>query len=465
MKKLFLQVFGVMMAVVLILTGCASNTSQNDTATSQSDTSTSQNDTSGDTQTSSASQEKNARQSFKGTKLNILLKTGYETEAITKFADEFESETGISLNVEVYDEPTLRNKFILDCNSKTGNYDVVATQFWYMPEYNQTGWLEPLDDYIANKSDEEWNNVSEMPNSVLDMFRGPDGKLYSICVSSTGGVLIYRKDLFSKHGIEEPKTTSDVLAAAKILKEKEPEIYPFVGRGDSSSASFGTSAGWAWAYGARVMDEQGNVTINTPEMKEAMTDFVELMRNYAPADAAAMGWDTMSEIYRQGKAAMNFDMSGFVSAYSNKEASSVVGLIDCNVITGLSGNCAQWMYGEGLGISSFSKNKDAAWLMLQWRNSLEVLQKEVANDIRFDVTDPRVYETNTFKEKTKDIGFFTDKLPAIMESIDAKYWPATPLFDKVAEAFQQKISLAIAGDITVEEALAQAQTDVEAVLK
>lgn len=405
------------------------------------------------------------RMAYAGTTLNILLKTGYETEAITRFAGEFEAATGITLNTEIYDESTLRNKYILDCNSKQGNYDVVATQFWYMPEYIQTGWLESLDSYIADKSDAEWNSTSSMPDSVLGMFKGQDGNLYSTCVSSTGGVLIYRKDLFDKHGISAPKTTEDVLAAAEILKANEPGVYPFVGRGDSTSGSFGTSAGWAWAYGARVMDEDGNITVNTPEMKQAMDDFVRLMQDYAPSDAAAMGWDTMSEMFRQGNAAMNFDMHGFVSTYASAEVSSVSDVIDCAVITGPGGNAAQWMYGEGLGISAFSKNKDAAWLFLQWRNSLEIIEKEVEEDIRFDFPDTRIYYTDIYKQKTESIGFFAEKLPDIMASIDAAYWPATSKFDQVAEAFQQKISLAIAGDITVETALAEAQAAVEAAAK
>lgn len=414
---------------------------------------------------SDAESVENPRKAYEGTTLNILLKTGYETEAITEFQDEFEEETGITLNIEIYDEPTLRNKFILDCNSKQGNYDVVATQFWYMPEYIQTGWLEPLDDYIENKEDSEWNSIPYIPESALGMFKDSEGTLYSECVSCTGGVLIYRKDLFEKYGIEVPETTEDVLEAAKILKEKEPDIYPFIARGDSSSGSFGTSAGWAWAYGAGVLDEDGNVTCNTSEMKDAMNNFVELMSEYAPEDSAAMGWDTMSELFRQGKAAMNFDMNGFVSTYSSTDVSSVSDKIDCTVITGPSGNAAQWMYGEGLGISAFSENKDAAWLFLQWRNSLEVIEKEVEAGIRYDFPDTRIYETENYKSKTESISFFTEKLPDIMDSIDSSYWPATEKFDKVAEAYQKQISLAIAGDVTVEEALDNAQKAVEDVMK
>ena len=72
---------------------------------------------------------------------------------------------------------------------------------------------------------------------------------------------------------------------------------------------------------------------------------------------------------------------------------------------------------------------------------------------------------DSYKSKTDQIGFFTEKLPEIMKSIDNSYWPATEKFDKVAEAFQQQISLAIAGDLTVEEALKNAQIAVEDVMK
>ena len=404
----------------------------------------------------------NDRRRYEGTTLNILLKTGYETEAITRFGYQFEEETGIILNVEITDEPTMRNQFILDVNAGRGHYDIIATQFWHMPEYINMGWMEPLDYWVENHTDEGWDSMAYMPAGGLGMFSGVDGTLYSTCVSLTGGVLIYRTDLFEAHGIPSPQTTDDIFAAAAILSEAEPDIIPFVGRGESTSASFGTSAGWAWGYGARVMDEQGNVTIDTPEMYEAMTDFVRLMQDYGPSNAAAVGWDTMSELFRQGDAAMNFEMHGFVSPYSSPEISTVVGNINVAVVTGPAGNPLQWMYGEGLGISAYSQNKGAAWMFLQWRNSLEVIEQEVLEDIRFDFPDNRIYDTDIYKERTEEIGFFTQMLPEILGAIEAEYWPPTARFEQVGEAFQQQISLAIAGSISVEEALANAQAAAEA---
>ena len=88
--------------------------------------------------------------SFSGKSLNILIKTGYESSAITKYESYFENVTGIDLNIEVVDEPTLRKKIILDATSKSGAYDIVATQFWYMPEYINIGYFENLNNLMKN---------------------------------------------------------------------------------------------------------------------------------------------------------------------------------------------------------------------------------------------------------------------------------------------------------------------------
>ncbi len=401
------------------------------------------------------------RKAYSGTTLRLLLKTGYETEAITKYVGEFEEATGIKVEYEVYDEPTVRNKFILDCTGQTGSYDIVTTQFWYMPEYLRADWLEPLDGYTQDK---EWYSADNIPEGLLGAYRNAEGKLFAIPVSTTGGVLIYRQDLLNKHDLKVPRTTDEVLEVGRELKVKEPEVYPFSARGDSSSASFGTSVGWAWAYGARVMDEDLNVTVDTPEMKKAMTDFVELMSQLAPPDQASIGWDVMSELYRQGDVALNFEMSGFPSVYANPEVSTVADKIGVTLVKGPADNYAQWMYGEGLGISKLSKNKEAAWLFIQWRTSLDVALKEVNDEIRLDFPDSRIYESDIYAEKTEGKEFFTDLIPDILASVDAAYWPNIAEFEQVAEAFQQQISLAIAGKQSVDQALVNAQEEIEKIV-
>lgn len=406
----------------------------------------------------------NRLRAFAGETLNVLVKTGYESAAILEFKDSFTEATGIKLNIEVVDEPTLRRKFVMDAMAGTGAYDVVAVQFWYMPEYLRGGFLEPLNDFIRHKAT-HWLAVDDIPDGLLQSFRGPDGTLFAIPVSASGGVLMYRKDLFEEFGIPVPRTTQDVLNAARTLKANlPPGIVPFVGRGDASSASFGSSAGWAWGYGASIFDAQGNIAVTSEKMKQAMTDWVTLMRYYGPQDAAAMSWATMSEIFRMGKAAMNFDMSGFPAVYMNPDLSQVADKVGVTTIVGPAGNALQWLYSEGLGIPKASPRKDAAWLFIQWRTSLEVAIKEVQAGLRTDFPLQAIYYTDEYKEATKD-NEFARYLPTVMASIDPTHWPFVPQFTEVAHVFQSAISLAIAGTIDVETALQKAEVGLRDVLR
>ncbi|MEM1644113.1 MAG: sugar ABC transporter substrate-binding protein [Desulfurococcaceae archaeon] len=406
---------------------------------------------------------------YEGATLRVLLKEGYETAAVKKFLSEFEELTGIRVELEIYDEPTTRKKFILDAAAKTGVYDVVAVQFWYFAEYYQAGWLEPLDEYIAERSPPNFY-IDDFPEGILNLYRGNDGKIYVIPASASGGVLIYRVDILEKHNLTPPKTVKDVVELAKKLKELEPDLYPFIGRGTPDFASFGTSAGWAWPYGAKILEiiepKKVKVTIDTPEMLEAMKDYVALMKDYGPPEAAAMSWDKMSEIYRAGKAVLNFEMSGFPWVYNNPDISGVAGKIDYVLIKGPADNYAQWLYSEGLAISKFSRNKGAAWLFIVWRCSYDMWIKEAEAGIRFDLPSINVYKDSRYWEAADRWGAtdLAKKMSDVMASVDGRYWPWIPEFVEVAEAFQSKISAAIAGEISVEEALRRAQADVESIL-
>lgn len=389
---------------------------------------------------------------FEGTTLHVLIKTGYESRAISEFQDDFTAATGILLNIEVVDEPTLRHKFALDSASATGAYDVVATQFWHMPEYLRGGFLAPLDRLIAEERS-EWFALDDIPETQKAAYRGAEGSLYAVPVSSSGGVLMYRTDLFEQYGITPPSTTQEVLEVASLLKEQLPaDIVPFVGRGDSSSGSFGSSAGWAAGYGAAVLDAGGNVTIDTAVMRQAISDWTTLLRDYGPADASAMGWDSMSELFRQGRAAMNFDMSGFPAVYMDPGASQVADRVGVTTIVGPAGTAAQWVYGEGLGIAATSQNQEAAWLFIQWRTSLDVAIKEVQHGLRTDFPLQTIYTTPEYRESTAD-NAFAPYIPAVMETVDFSYWPSVPEFAQLGQAFQSAVSLVIEGSMDVDSAL------------
>lgn len=414
---------------------------------------------------SSGETPKGGRKAFEGTTLRVLLKEGYEIEAIKQFLPDFESATGIKVEMEVYDEPTARQKLVLDATSKTGTYDVTSGSFWNMPEFVKAGWLEPLDDYIA-KAPDEWLHVEDIPPGAKDSMT-LDGKLYALPHTALGGLFYYRKDIFDELGLPAPETTEDILAAAAVIKEKRDDVVPFTSRGIGTFASLGSEVGWAYGYGALLFDEDNVPHADSPEMIDAMTDYVTMMKDYGPSDAATLDFTQAGEKFSSGSAAMMFDNSAFGTIFENPEQSKVAGKVGYTLPTGPDGGSLQWLYNEGLAITAGSKNKNAAWLFLQWRVSRETMMKELTEIGRTDVPNLFVLNSPEYAAYAKEhnVEEFTKMIPESLNEATAEHWPFYPEFAKIGDVFAQGVSSAIAGSESVEDAQKKTQEQLMTIMK
>jgi ABC-type glycerol-3-phosphate transport system substrate-binding protein len=124
----------------------------------------------------------------------------------------------------------------------------------------------------------------------------------------------------------------------------------------------------------------------------------------------------------------------------------------------------QWTYLEGLGISSFSQNKELAWLFLQWRMSNDTTRKEALELGRLDVPNLNVLQSDEYAKQAKDkgLGDFTELLPQSWENITLEHWPFVPEFAKIGDTFMKQISSAIAGGQSAEDAMKAVQPKLEA---
>jgi ABC-type glycerol-3-phosphate transport system substrate-binding protein len=404
------------------------------------------------------------RRAFEGETLNLILKEGYEIEAIQEYVGEFEEATGANVEIEVFDEPTARQRFILDSTSQTGAYDITSVSFWHLPEYQRAGYLEPLDDYLENRRDEEWLDPEAIPDSAMEVL-SVEEELYALPHTIIGGMLFYRQDIFEEHGIEPPQNTEEILAAAEELAEVEPDINGFSGRGAPTFASLGTWLGWTYGYGATLFDENMCPQATDPTFQEGVEDLMTLMRDYGPRDAASLTFTQAGERFSSGNAAMMFDTTGFGGIFEDPELSNVAGNVGFALPQGPADNPLQWTYIEGLGISSFSDNKDLAWLFLQWRMSEEITRKEALELGRFDVPNLTVLESEEYAELAEERGVsdYTEMLPEAWENITLDHWPFVPEFSQIGDAFMQPISASIAGQQSTEQALQNAQGELESI--
>jgi ABC-type glycerol-3-phosphate transport system substrate-binding protein len=391
---------------------------------------------------------------FQGQTLNLLFKEGYEIAAIQKYKRDFEKATGTHVKIEVYDEPTARQKFIFDCTSQTGAYDITSVSFWNLPAYRPC--LEPLNSYEKTKR-VAWFNSIAIPQSALKIMT-VNGQLYDMPHTIIGGMFFYRRDNFQKYEIKPPQTTADILAAARKLHQADPSIIPFTGRGAPTFASLGTWLGWAWGYGAKLYDGNMCPRATDPTFEKAISDLMTLMTTYGPKDAASLTFTAAGEKFSSGRAAMMFDTSGFGTIFEDPTQSKVVGKVGFTLPKGPAGKPIQWTYMEGLGISKYSKHKDLAWLFLQWRMSKQLTQKEM-EDGRFDVPNLNILHSAAYKSLAAKRGLtaYTTLLPQSWDNATIAHWPFVPQFAQIGDAFMQQISAAIAGQQSTSQALSKAQ--------
>jgi multiple sugar transport system substrate-binding protein len=114
-------------------------------------------------------------------------------------------------------------------------------------------------------------------------------------------LLVYRRDLFEENDLDPPTTYARIREAIDVL-HSPPDMYGFVAATDPSQVyMMQVFEHVALANGARIVDDQGNVTIDQQEWTETLEFYRDL------ADASPSGnlyWQQSRELYFAGDAAM-----------------------------------------------------------------------------------------------------------------------------------------------------------------
>ena len=118
-------------------------------------------------------------------------------------------------------------------------------------------------------------------------------------------VLWCRTDLFQEAGLPLPTTWDEYRSAAEKLTNPQRGIYGAcfpAGRTWNTEIQAGIAI---WQAGGHMFDEKLNVTLDTPEVRRAMTYYAEMCR-FSPPDIGSYGFREASAAYTSGKSATTF---------------------------------------------------------------------------------------------------------------------------------------------------------------
>lgn len=311
---------------------------------------------------------------YAGTTLRLGMNKHEYTETIRKIIPEFEDKTGIKVIIEDYAQDEFMTKRLVDLSSGAGTYDLVMMDS-ACTQAAQAGWIENLEPWLSRAdlvNATDYNRGDLAPSWTLSF--SYKGDLYAIPVSGEKQILFYRADLFEENGIKVPETFDELYQVAQFFKQKMPAGILLRGQ---KIHTVSNCTGLIWSYGGKIADsmDYNEAVFNTPEAIAGVDMYTTLAREFGPSGIENYTWYECLSDFQQGKAPMYLDMSVFMSQIEDHESSSVSGKVGYAPMP--AGPAGSKPTGDAwsMAMSSSSKNKEAAMLLLQWLTCPETSEK------------------------------------------------------------------------------------------
>jgi sorbitol/mannitol transport system substrate-binding protein len=413
--------------------------------------------------------------------VTIALVSNSQMTDAQKLSSEFEKENpGTKLKFISLSENQARAKITMSTAMGGSEFDVVMISNFETPQWAKTGWLLPLNDYMKDTPDYDENDFIPSLRESLSY----DGNMYSVPFYGESSFLMYRKDMFEQAGIQVPKDPnyqpqwSEVADWAKTIKAK--------GISDAGICLRG-KPGWGEVlapldtvintFGGRWFDEQWNAQLNSPEVKKAVNFYVDLVKDAGEIGASSTGFQECANLFGQGQTAMWYDATSAVSVLEDpKEHPDLQGKIGY-----LSAPIAEkpnsgWLYTWSLGIPTHAKNPDGAWKFISWMTSKDYMRL-VGEKLGWARVPPGS-RTSTYTQLPEYEAISKTYGPLTLKSIENSspnkptvqpvpytgvQFVGIPEFQDLGTRVSQQISAAMAGQKSVDDALAQAQEYAEVV--
>ena len=324
---------------------------------------------------------------FKGEKIEVFLVKSPRGDLLTKYHKEFEDMTGITVGSEMIPEQQQRQKAVIEFNSGNTSFDVIAISYHVQKRlFGKNKWMEDVRPMMADKSLVDPNlDFADFAKGGLTYATQADGRIDSLPLNLDPWVVYYNKELFDAKNIAYPKSFAEMVDAAAKLNDPSKGVSGFVARG-LKNANVPVWSSFLLGYGGTFIDANGKLTTETAEAIDAAKMFQVLLAKYGPQGVAGYNWNESQSLFLQGKAAMWLDGIGFAQPLEDPTKSRVVGKVGYGVMPPGPKQQASALFGDGEGISTFSKKKGPSWFYLQWAsnkaNQTRMLQAAAGAPVR-----------------------------------------------------------------------------------
>ena len=472
-RKPWQLIVAMLAAFALLAAACGSD---DDTAEedSGSDTTAESTDEGSDTTAADDGDEPDEEAPASDREINVAIVGNPQLESIASLTPElFTAETGIKVNYTVLEEQALREITTRDVGAGGDQFDVVQIGMFEAPQFGQNEWLVDLNPLAAADAD---YNVDDLIPAVRDGL-SYDGGLYASPFYAESSFVMYRKDVIEEAGLTMPAapTWDEIAEIARAVDSDEMAGICLRGKpgwGDLGAAFttvLNTFGGTWWE--ANADGTIGAAQVDQPEFAEALNFYVDLLNDAGEDDAANSSFNECLSLYQDGKVAMWYDAT-VAAGLLEADDSPVKGLNDFALAPTKVTDASGWLWAWALAIPVSTTDQDAAWEFVSWATSEEYINAAgtmldggwaaVPPGTRLSTYANADYQAaaESFAQKTLDAmeaAPINNPGTSPRPGLPGVQYVGVPEFQDVGTRCTEEFSAAIAGNSSVEDALANCQ--------
>jgi multiple sugar transport system substrate-binding protein len=401
-----------------------------------------------------------------GTSLSILQWSHFVPafdEWFPVFLKEWGDANGVDVSVDMINTADIPAAFAAEIGAGSG-HDIVE-HIASLPQYGES--VLDLTDLVA-EAESRFGPQLEM--AKRNSYNPTTDTFYGYCHGYAPDPANYRKSLWDGVGLADGPSTFDELLDGGTKIWNEQGVQMGIGMSQEIDSNMAAQA-MLWAFGGAVQDENENITINSPEVIEAVTYMKKLFESCMTPEV--FGWNAASnnQLLVAGQASYILNSISAYRTAQDQQPDTAKDIFFSTPLEGPGGPDRALAHGHAVFtamIPTYSKNQDTAKEFLL---HLTANYKAASENSKF-YNFPSF--PGTFPELTEKDGplandpYGSEPPDKLLTLITAPDWtvnlgwpgPANPMIGECFNTFilSDMMAKAARGDMSPEDAVAEAET-------
>ncbi len=343
--------------------------------------------------------------------------------------------------------------YVTSLQSHSSDFDVLSMDVIWVQEFARAGWVHDLSHMLSTQEQDQ-------------LFPGPveavtfEGKIFAIPWYIDAGLLYYRKDLLDKYGFGPPGTWQDLMATAQsiLANEKDPQLKGFIWQGKQYEGLICNVLEYIWSAGGEVLDKNGKLILDRPQSSMALSFMRELIvQGISSSMVITADEEATRRVFGEGRAVF---LRNWPYAWNlfEREGSRVQGKVGMAPLPSFRGFIpAATLGGWQLGINRYSRYPKEAEALIRFLTDQET-QRWMAIEIGYKPTRKSLYKDKELLAAQP----FVSQLYEVF--LLARPRPVSPYYLMLSQVMQPEFSAALVGLKTPEEALRDAEFQMNYIL-